>query len=279
MMVRNHKKGMEHIMIKKRIVPCIIIVVVTLGCVLLSRPTRILFFMALGVASAFELKNVLGEIGLPVSRALLGAYIAAHGILCWARVPVIWMIALFCLAAFAGMFWGVLRPETGSRFAVGNLFCLAWPYAFYAVILYAAASDAWAPVLLIAIPGTWACDSVALLAGKAFGKHKLAPKVSPNKTWEGSVGGALAAVLAGWLISLVLKSVYPVPAGLCILVTFLASCFGQIGDLSASLIKRAAGVKDYGHIMPEHGGIMDKTDSMLFAVPAAFFCLLLAGVI
>ena len=67
--------------------------------------------------------------------------------------------------------------------------------------------------------------------------------------------------------------------GICMAVTFIASCFGQIGDLAASLFKRMAGVKDYGHLMPEHGGIMDKMDSMLFAIPAAYFGLYLLGLL
>ncbi len=266
-------------MIKKRLIPCVIIVVVTLGCVLLSRPTRLLFFMALAVASAFELKAVLGAAGLPFSWTLMSAYIVLHGILCWARAGVVWMAALFFAAAFAAMLWGILRPGTGAKFATGNLFALVWPFGFYAVMLHAAASDAWLPVLMISILGAWACDSVALLAGKGFGKHKLAPSVSPNKTWEGTICGGLAAALAGWLISLILKSFSPVPTAACIVLTFVSSCFGQVGDLAASLIKRMAGVKDYGNLMPEHGGIMDKTDSMLFAIPAAYLGLFILGLV
>lgn len=260
-------------MIKKRLIPCVIIVVVTLGCVLLSRPTRLLFFMALAAASAFELKSVLAQAGFPFSSILACVYILIHGILCWIGIPVVWMVVLLFVCAFAAMFWGVLQPETGAKFAVGNLFALVWPFGFYAVTIHAAASDSWLPILAIAVLGAWACDCVALLAGTAFGKHKLAPKVSPHKTWEGAICGGLAAILAGWLISLVLESFAPVPVVTCIVVTFIASCFGQIGDLAASLIKRWAGVKDYGHIMPEHGGIMDKMDSMLFAIPATYLAL------
>ena len=264
-------------MIKKRLIPCVIIVVVTLGCVLLSRPTRLLFFMALAAASAFELKSVLSQAGFPFSSILALSYILIHGVLCWIGLPVVWMIVLFFVCAFAAMFWGVLQPETGAKFAVGNLFALMWPFGFYAVTLHAAASDMWLPILTIAVLGAWACDCVALLAGTAFGKHKLAPKVSPHKTWEGAICGGLAAILAGWLISLVLESFAPVPTVTCIVVTFIASCFGQIGDLAASLVKRWAGVKDYGHIMPEHGGIMDKMDSMLFAIPATYLALFIVS--
>lgn len=267
-------------MIKKRLLPCVVIVVVTVGCVLLSRATRLLFFMALAVASAFEMENVLAQADKKISKWLLSAYIVLQGLLCWFRVKEVWMVALFALTAFVTMFWGILRPEEkGGKFAADGLFALVWPFGFYAVILHACASDGWLPVLAIAVLGAWACDSMALLGGKAFGRRKVAPHVSPNKTWAGCIVGGLSAILAGWLISLVLKPFFPVPTGVCIAVTFVSSCFGQVGDLAASLIKRMAGVKDYGHLMPEHGGIMDKTDSMLFAIPAAYLGLYMAGLL
>lgn len=265
--------------IKKRLLPAALIVIVTVGCILLSRPTRVGFFAVLAVLSAFEAAHVLKEAEIPVSRELLIVYIVVHSVFCFVGVSVGWMIAWYAVCAFGAMFLGVLRGEKGERLAVGTVFCLLWPFGFYALVIHAAASDAWLPVLAIAILGTWACDSMALIGGKLLGKHKLAPEVSPNKTWEGAVTGGVFAILAGWLISLILKKASPVPVLPCVIVSFAASCFGQIGDLAASLIKRMAGVKDYGHLMPEHGGIMDKMDSMIFAIPAAYLGLYLFGLV
>ena len=249
--------------IKKRLLPAVIIVVVTLVCVLLSRFTRVAFFLALAVASAFELQNVLMQADMPISRSLVIGYIVLQAALCLGRASVGWMVALYCLAVFSGMFWVILRPERGARFAAANLFALTWPFGLYAVILYIAGSDIWLMALTLGVLSTWACDCMALIGGKYLGSHKMAPVISPHKTWEGAVVGGLSAVVAGVLI------------GACVCVAFVASCFGQVGDLAASLMKRAAGVKDYGHLMPEHGGIMDKMDSMLFSIPAAYFCLAL----
>lgn len=265
--------------IKKRLLPAALIVIVTFGCILLSRPTRVLFFTALAVMSVFELENVLKQAGFPISKEQMIAYVVVQGAMCFFHSPAVWMIAWFALAAFSVLFWGVLQPREGARYAMGSLFALVWPFGFYTVVLHAAASDAWLPVLCISILGAWACDSMALIGGKLLGKHKLAPEVSPNKTWEGAVIGGLCAILAGFLIHLILKRFYPVPALPCMVMTFLASCFGQVGDLAASLVKRMAGVKDYGHLMPEHGGIMDKMDSMLFAIPAAYLGLYVFGLL
>ncbi len=264
-------------MIKKRLLPCVLIVVVTLGCVLLSRPTRILFFLALAVVSAWEMHDVLLQADMPVSRALLIVYSLLQTVLCWLNASEVWMVALFALAAFAAMFWGVLNHLRGARFAISNLFVLLWPFGFYTIIFHAAASDMWLPVLTLGVLGTWACDSMALVGGKLLGKHKLAPLVSPHKTWEGAIVGGVFAIVAGWLIGLLIGPAIYVSMPICILTAFVASCFGQVGDLAASLVKRMAGVKDYGHLMPEHGGIMDKMDSMLFSIPAAYFCLYLAA--
>lgn len=263
--------------IKKRLLPAALIVILTVGCSLLCRETRILFFAALAAASAFELETVMDAAAKPVPKWPYIIYILCHAVLCWMRVGAEWLIALFALAAFAVSLCGILRSGKGAERVVDGMFCLMWPFGFYALVLSAAASERWLPVLSLGILGSWACDSMALIGGKLYGKRKLAPAVSPNKTWEGAVTGAVFSVIAGWLISLVLKGSYPLPAPVCMITALLASSFGQVGDLAASLIKRMAGVKDYGHLMPEHGGIMDKMDSMLFSIPSAWMFLHVFG--
>lgn len=125
--------------------------------------------------------------------------------------------------------------------------------------------------LLYALLIVWLTDSGAYLFGRKFGKHKLAPQVSPNKTWEGSILGTVAAtvILAGYLAA------FPVGAHHCnlylmIMVTLLLSVLGQFGDLVESALKRYYGVKDSGKILPGHGGILDRFDSMLFVLPALY---------
>ena len=263
--------------IKKRLLPAALIVVLTVGLSILCRETRAIFFTALAIMSAFELEAVLHEAGIAVEKWILCAYIVLHAGMCFAGAPVVWMIAWFLFMAFFVFLHAIIHPALGGKYVAANLFALAWPFGFYAVVIHAAASEVWLPVLALGILGSWACDSMALIGGKLCGKHKLAPQVSPNKTWEGALIGAAFSVLAGYLIHLILKSFYPVPAVVCMVIALAASSFGQIGDLAASLIKRMAGVKDYGRLMPEHGGIMDKMDSMLFAIPAAYLMLYIFG--
>ena len=116
----------------------------------------------------------------------------------------------------------------------------------------------------------WVNDSGAYCVGSLMGRHKLFPRVSPGKTWEGSVGGGLlvlvAAAVIGWLTGGETHSLsVPVWMGLGLVVVV----FGTLGDLVESLFKRTLGVKDSGNILPGHGGMLDRFDSSLMAIPAA----------
>ncbi len=256
--------------IRKRLLPAALIVIVTVGCILLSRPTRVLFFAVLSVISAYELDNVLTSTPYSIDKPTFVGVTAAMTCMSLLGGGAVWFIALYALGAFWIMLHAILKPALGGQYVISNLFALVWPFGFYAIAIAAAGSELWLQTLAIAILGAWACDCMALIGGKYLGKRKLCPAVSPNKTWEGAVVGGACSIIAGFLISLILKPFAPIPALPCMLITLIASTFGQIGDLAASLIKRMAGAKDYGHLMPEHGGIMDKMDSMLFAIPAAF---------
>src|SRR5690625_2104348 len=111
----------------------------------------------------------------------------------------------------------------------------------------------------------WATDTGAYFSGNSFGKNKLWPKISPNKTIEGAIGGIICASIVGIAFHLI----YPFDRSLLliIVVTILISVIGQIGDLVASAFKRHYKVKDSGHILPGHGGILDRMDSLLFVLP------------
>jgi phosphatidate cytidylyltransferase len=115
----------------------------------------------------------------------------------------------------------------------------------------------------------WATDSGAYFIGRAMGKNKLWPEISPNKTVEGFFGGIICAVIVAVLFSIFTD----IDAGLIqlIIITILLSIFGQIGDLVESALKRHYNVKDSGHILPGHGGILDRFDSLLFVLPLLHF--------
>lgn len=128
---------------------------------------------------------------------------------------------------------------------------------------------AWLLVFTVVL--TTALDSGAYFAGKTLGKHKLAPVVSPGKTWEGAVGGFLAALILGaafahWV---------GLPLTFALTCGVVVGVLGQLADLSKSAIKREIGIKDFGTLIPGHGGVLDRFDSLLYAAPAVYWLAIL----
>ncbi|HHW70178.1 MAG TPA: phosphatidate cytidylyltransferase [Clostridiales bacterium] len=119
---------------------------------------------------------------------------------------------------------------------------------------------------------TWASDTFAYFIGSKFGNIKLNPNISPKKTVEGSIGGLIGSTITGFIIGLLYNNYFSLDLALIhyIIIGLLAGIFGQLGDLTASCIKRFCNVKDFGKILPGHGGIMDRFDSILFSLPIIF---------
>ena len=122
-------------------------------------------------------------------------------------------------------------------------------------------------------------DIAAYFAGKVCGKHKLAPIISPNKTVEGSIGGIVCSVAFFLLLGFILDKTGVVSVYYSKLILYLipASIVGQFGDLSLSTIKRITKIKDYGTLLPGHGGILDRFDSLLFVLPFTYIFCCMAG--
>ena len=143
------------------------------------------------------------------------------------------------------------------------------PFLFTSFLRILAVEDMGKYYVLMPWITVWVCDSMALFVGKAFGKHKLAPYVSPKKTIEGALGGIVGGVLAMAIYVLVMERGFQVHLDLLPALIFglLGAIIGQLGDLSLSVIKREAGIKDYGKVFPGHGGVWDRFDSILFTAP------------
>jgi CDP-diglyceride synthetase len=122
--------------------------------------------------------------------------------------------------------------------------------------------------LLAAIIVTVADDVASLLVGSAMGRHQLAPSISPNKSWEGLIGGAVAAILVSVIV---IHFIHPWTISKALIYGVIVAVVAPIGDLSQSLLKRHLGIKDMGRILPGHGGVLDRVDGLLFVLPATYF--------
>jgi phosphatidate cytidylyltransferase len=124
--------------------------------------------------------------------------------------------------------------------------------------------------ILLVFIFVWSSDTFAYLIGRKLGKHKIAPRISPNKTWEGFVGGLLGSLVVAWVLFALSE---PLPLRVMLLLAAVASVFGFMGDLLESRMKRSLGVKDSGNILPGHGGFLDRFDSLLVAGPVTYILL------
>ena len=121
---------------------------------------------------------------------------------------------------------------------------------------------------------TFASDTTAFFVGRAMGRHHLAPRISPGKTWEGAIGGVCAAVIVSLVFILPTPFSLQIGFGQAMPLAMLVSVFSQLGDLLESSLKRTAGAKDSGTLIPGHGGILDRLDSVIFAGLVVYYYVL-----
>jgi phosphatidate cytidylyltransferase len=188
-------------------------------------------------------------VGILLALAMMAAFLSAI----WRKYSVKER-ALALMAESMGIFYLILFlcPAIAVRYDFGERIGLQWT------------------VLLLAI--IWAGDTVALAAGKTFGKHPFAPILSPNKTNEGAIAGLLGSIAVGAAVRQLFFAELPMHH--VIIASILIGIFGQLGDLAESMLKRAAEMKDSSHFIPGHGGVLDRMDSLLFAIPVLYFYLL-----
>ena len=184
----------------------------------------------------------------------------------WPLLPGIFIAgALFWVVQIAILAKGIdhQRPDL-LEFCYGGFAILC---AWAALVWLRHQPPAGTLLVLIAMAVVWAADSCAYFSGKAFGRHKLAPSISPGKTIEGVVGGVLGAGLLAWM-----GGKYLIGFGSAELIAWLAACMvaaliSVVGDLYISRLKRQAGVKDTGNVLPGHGGVLDRLDGLIAAMP------------
>lgn len=186
-----------------------------------------------------------------------------------------------CLLIFTGavMIWSIFLKDHKDFLKTGYLYAgllyIGIPVALSNVVVYN--DGTFSGLLMVAFfIIIWASDTGAYCFGMLFGQKiwpaKLCPAISPKKSWAGFIGGLLTSVLAGAI--LYWTGLFKFPVWHCLIVAAIMSVTGVFGDLFESLWKRAAGVKDSGNIIPGHGGLMDRFDSALFAIPAGYIYLL-----
>jgi len=180
---------------------------------------------------------------------------------------------LLASAVVLSLVWLVMRQRREGAFlgwawTLGGIIYVGWLLSYFVGLRGLEDGRNW---VFLAIIVTFASDTAAYFVGKALGKHKLAPHTSPSKTWEGTIGGFLGAIVIALLFTLPTPLQLPIGCGQAVLLGFLVSLFGQLGDLAESLLKRNTGVKDSGGLLAGHGGFLDRIDSIVFAGVVVYY--------
>jgi len=229
-----------------------------------------------------ELKEMLARRGIGLNQPLLflgGGLLFLFSLpqLYWHFPQVPWRevaLGLFLMASFS---YELLRGADLTRFAFTLLAFLYLPWSLGYVLLLRETPDPGLGLWTLSLPlvASFATDIGAYFAGRFFGRHKLAPEISPSKTLEGSMGGILFSFLALLAYTALVREVFPFGLLELWLFSLLLSLAAQLGDLAESMLKRFAGVKDSGRFLPGHGGLLDRIDSLLFTFPLTYFLVVL----
>lgn len=263
-------------MTRTRVLAALVMAPAAIAAVLLLPTPWLMLLAAIAFMGALWEWFALAGIEDSLARgALLVLNLLLMVALVWGTGGTAATLVLFKLAVVMGVLWWLLSmlwlvhydfaSDQGTRARICKLAAatLAVVPAWCALALLHHDAPGWLLVVLMAV---WGTDTGAYFAGRAFGKRKLAPRISPNKTVAGLVGGAalgvLVATVGGWILG-----VAPAQLPAVALAGLLAVLFSVVGDLYESLLKRHAGAKDSGSLIPGHGGILDRGDSVLAALP------------
>jgi phosphatidate cytidylyltransferase len=198
------------------------------------------------------------------------SYLAVAAVAAWplAAISPIALVVLVPLALVMAPGRSLETALPGAASSVLGVLYVGAPLAMMVSMRLQPRGAQWLMYVLIL---TWISDTAAYFTGRAIGKHKLAPRISPGKTWEGSIGSAIAAILFGVLYTRYFAPDFPL--ALSLVTALVVNVAGQVGDLAESALKRGAGVKDSSTLLPGHGGMLDRIDALLFAVPALWYIL------
>ncbi|MFC6213625.1 phosphatidate cytidylyltransferase [Fodinicurvata halophila] len=252
--------------LSRRILAALVLIPLVLGALFLGRPYSDLFLLLVVMLMAWEWVHLCHP--ATHSRLVPAAFTVFAGLsfMTWSSTTPL-LAAAFMASGMAGLLafgWlsrhGKARHE-GYWLALGVLYCVLPIVAFQGLYMKPAYGGTLAIWLLLVV---WSTDTAAMAAGRTIGGPRLCPRISPNKTWAGLLGGAIFAGLVGLTAGMIFS--YAVPMALAVTAAVLAFV-AQAGDLVESLVKRHFDVKDSGRLLPGHGGILDRVDGLVTASP------------
>lgn len=260
-----------------RIMTSVIGIPLVIAIIVIGNPWLQYVIMGVSLIAMYEIYHVIKKSHKPI--VLLGYVAVIMHYLAFDFVIAHYYIYITLVTMSALTILVIQYPKYSITDVALTLFPILYVSLLFSfIILLRDVEDGHFWVWLIAI-SAWGCDTFAYFTGKAIGKHKLAPQLSPKKTIEGSIGGVIGAGVIGYLYT----EIFAYYNALIIreqiiwvvIAVMLGALISQVGDLAASAIKRYFNQKDYGYILPGHGGILDRFDSFLFVAPVIYIIVIL----
>ncbi len=260
-------------MFTTRLISGIVLVAAALGVVITGGPLLFAVNCAISFIGLFEFYRVLGIEKNAVGVAGYLSAAAYFGILWFGGQQYVEFVIILTVMLLMTIYV-VTFPAYKTDQVTGAVFGVLYVPVMLSYLYQTRTMPDGAYLVWLIFLSSWGCDTCAYCTGMLFGKHRLAPVLSPKKSVEGAVGGVVGAALLGLIYGAVFGGhmlEVENPMFSCALACAIAAVISQIGDLAASAVKRNHNVKDYGHLIPGHGGILDRFDSMIFTAPAIFF--------
>ena len=278
----------------KRLLTGILFVTVMIGGVIWNEYSFMLLFSTLTILSINEYYNIISDkLNASEDWKTLSKFMnTIFGVIIFAivflvssgKIPLIFLtlIAVFPLSWFiVEMYHESDTPFTNVSYNSMALLYIAVPFASTSFLVFKKGGDEYEFKFLLAILFfAWANDSWAYLIGKFFGKHKLFPRISPKKTWEGFFGGATAALAFAFLVNWLFVQLNLPDIGIVhyLSLSAITIVMSTYGDLTESMIKRNLNIKDSGQALPGHGGFLDRFDGLIFSIPACSMYIISTGI-
>lgn len=267
---------MSKALLKRIVFGLLFSVTIILGVLYCKEAFFVVFFIILliGMDEFYKIARLAGASPLSWLGIVAGASLFFIGYMYSFFEDSYWLF-FFILELFIILIVETFRSSKSTILNLSSLFAGIFYVAVPITIIQYLFFTEYNPFLVLSIFFIiWMNDSAAYVIGSLLGKHKLAPKISPNKTWEGAIGGLVASLVLVWLLP---HSYLPFTALERTFLALIVVIFSTLGDLFQSKLKRSVDIKDSGDILPGHGGILDRIDSMLFAFPAVFIYLGIIG--
>lgn len=263
----------------KRAISGLLFVGILTACIFTDPLCFFALFLIINIIGILEFAHMAQRMNIRINRpvcVLCGCLLFTagflHNYISYRNGYLIAFLAIFILS-ICELYRKHTHAFQNLAFGIYVLFYISLPFTLLIYFPYMC-SGRWQPdIIFFPFLLVWFNDTFAYLFGSKFGKHKLFPRISPKKSWEGAIGGGLTTILAGLLLAPCIDGINLIHATI---ISGIVVLFGNFGDLIESMFKRCIEIKDSGHIMPGHGGVLDRLDSILFALPAIFVYLAFA---